>query len=569
MSLGRARTDPVFPWIPLAVILTIVGASVAVSLGARDVWAPDEPRYALVAREMIETGEFLIPHLNGEVYPDKPPLLFWSIALASQLTGGVNQPAAVLPPLLAMLLALAGTARLAWLLGGRRDPLVPLLAAGLLGISYRFALQGGFGQIDMLLCACTTWAFSLLLEGVGWDTGREPRPGRVTAAYALMGLGILAKGPVALILPLGGFLLGSLLAGRRKLLLSALHPLGWVALVLLVGAWLVPAAVHALNSGQEAWLTNVLFKQTAVRYAASWEHHRPFWYMFVVPLYDFRPTIWLLPGAAWSLWRRREDGAERATSVLLAAAFLFVIVFFSIPSGKRGLYLLPGYPLLAVWVARDLAARLRGTRPLRGPRLAAGIVAVIALASLGGLFLLLPEELAERGLDVPLWPLGAALGLIAAAGTVAAWRPGELRAWAGVGLAWAVLWGVAYGVVLPAADPLKSARELARDVRAGTVDEAKGGIVDFRARFGYHLGRLDAVGLGDREGLRRLASELDSDQPRWVIVRADHLESLERWLDEDAAVVTIDRDRIGDKDYRVLANRAALVNGGRTAPGAR
>ncbi len=59
-------------------------------MGARDLWTPDEPRYAQVAREMLETGEWLVPHLNGIVYTEKPPLYFWLIALASKPFGDLS-----------------------------------------------------------------------------------------------------------------------------------------------------------------------------------------------------------------------------------------------------------------------------------------------------------------------------------------------------------------------------------------------------------------------------------------------------------------------------------------------
>jgi 4-amino-4-deoxy-L-arabinose transferase-like glycosyltransferase len=60
-------------------------------LGDRNIWIPLEARYALVAREMLETGQWILPHLGGMVYADKPPLLFWSIALLSALGPGVTE----------------------------------------------------------------------------------------------------------------------------------------------------------------------------------------------------------------------------------------------------------------------------------------------------------------------------------------------------------------------------------------------------------------------------------------------------------------------------------------------
>jgi len=67
------------------------------NLGGWDLWNPDEPRYAQVAREMIETGSYALPHINGVIYPDKPPLFFWMIAGASFPFGDVNAFSARFP----------------------------------------------------------------------------------------------------------------------------------------------------------------------------------------------------------------------------------------------------------------------------------------------------------------------------------------------------------------------------------------------------------------------------------------------------------------------------------------
>ena len=78
------------PWLLAALVLALF----LPGLGSRDLWNPDEPRYAEVAREMVATGEFFVPHLNGRLYSEKPPLQFWAIAFFSLFTGGVDETAA-------------------------------------------------------------------------------------------------------------------------------------------------------------------------------------------------------------------------------------------------------------------------------------------------------------------------------------------------------------------------------------------------------------------------------------------------------------------------------------------
>ena len=87
--------------------------SVVAALSPRDLWAPDEPRYGLVARTMADTGELLVPRLNGLVYAEKPPFLFWTMAGAAKVAGSLPAPLARLPAALLAAVAVLSVARLA------------------------------------------------------------------------------------------------------------------------------------------------------------------------------------------------------------------------------------------------------------------------------------------------------------------------------------------------------------------------------------------------------------------------------------------------------------------------
>ncbi|UCF67722.1 MAG: glycosyltransferase family 39 protein [Acidobacteriota bacterium] len=550
---------------PLAAVTTIILLALGVgslSLGRRDLWPPDEPKYALVAREMSETGEWLIPHVNGVPYPDKPPLMFWAIAAFGLLLGRIDQPAAVLPSLLSAPIVLAATARLAWRLDPQRRRASPMIATAALAISFQFMNQSVVGQLDMLLCAATTWSFLLLIEGTGWTENGPLRSRLVVGAFALMGVATLAKGPVGLLLPLGGVLLGSWLAGRKLPWRGFLRPGAWLVYAAVVAAWLAPAAAQAWRAGQGEWTVALLFEQTIVRYARSWHHHRPFWYLFAVPLYDFLPVVLALPAALSGLFAN-DAPAARAGRRLLAGACLFTLVFFSIPAGKRGLYLLPAYPWAAAWIALDLARRISdGGRSLWAVR-AAGLTLGALLLPLAlvapWLGALLDEQQIPRaalGLAVPLGLAGGG-GLIA--GPARRVAPGLLAIAASMG----AFYAGAFALVLPALNPRNSARVVLEQIAAATVPNCPGAMIDFRAQFGFYYGkRMRAAAPGDGPALAALAEQLAAARPLWVLCQQEHLQDFVPYLPSGALAEPLLTRRVGHKRYVVHANEAARRRAG-------
>src|SRR5215831_13166364 len=95
MSAPRPFRDHTWP--AAGLILAVTLPQFIWGLGACNIWIPLEARYALVAREMSEARQWIVPHLGGQVYPDKPPLLFWAMALISSLGSGVTEWTARLP----------------------------------------------------------------------------------------------------------------------------------------------------------------------------------------------------------------------------------------------------------------------------------------------------------------------------------------------------------------------------------------------------------------------------------------------------------------------------------------
>ena len=177
----------------LPALLLLATLVFGINAGGYDLWPPDEPRYAEVAREMGETG-YLVPRINGEVYTEKPPLLFWSMAAFNALFGEANAWTARLPSILAGVY----TVVILFLLGRRMfNPQVAFWAAIVLITCFRFWYMARRGQIDVLLTATMITALYAFWR---WDD--ERKTAWLALAYTAIGAGMLAKGPPALVFPL-------------------------------------------------------------------------------------------------------------------------------------------------------------------------------------------------------------------------------------------------------------------------------------------------------------------------------------------------------------------------------
>ncbi|HEY7141655.1 MAG TPA: glycosyltransferase family 39 protein [Methylomirabilota bacterium] len=350
--------------------LVVVGAGI----GLRDPWGVDEERFLGVALEMLQDGSWLVLHRAGEPYPDKPPLFVWLVALAQWLTGS-PRVAFRLPGLLAA----AGSTACVYDLGRRLFGRRVGLAAGLLFLAtIQSLLVLKAGQTDALLVLWTT----LGLYGLVRHLSTGPAWGWYGVASIAMGLGVMTKGVG--FLPL--FLLGLYIYGRRRGFrhLASIAAADWrwligpVCLFGTVAAWLGPLLAQVARSGDptlHAYARNLLVTQTAQRMVAAWQHREPVWY-FVAKVI---PLMWLpaVAGLPWLVpaWRRRLVRGDGRQQLLLGWVAL-VVVFFSLSSGKRSLYVYPAVPALALAAAPLVATLLRRLRRITGRRLIEAGVAV-------------------------------------------------------------------------------------------------------------------------------------------------------------------------------------------------
>jgi 4-amino-4-deoxy-L-arabinose transferase-like glycosyltransferase len=353
------------------VLLGVAGVIYFTGLGGYDLWPPDEPRFAEVAREMMQSGDYLSPRVNAEPYREKPPLLFWSIAAASQPAGAVTATTARIPSALAALVTILLTYLLARSLFDAR---VAFWAGIILATTSFFWWEGRSVRTDMLL---TLWMTLSLYAFWQWDRRRQW--GWLILFWAAVVLAVYTKGPPGLVFPL---LLVFAYYWKRPADRKLTHwLLGTLAVLALVALWLIPArmAASAGSAGlaQEEILTN-LYRQTIGRLFGVSKAQWPWYFLLNMPVTLLPWSLFLPWTLVWAWRRRREGAAMRLLLCWVVPAFLF----FSISIGKRSVYLLPLYPALAILFSASVLELMEAPDKSRWRR-RTGAAFVTLLAVLG------------------------------------------------------------------------------------------------------------------------------------------------------------------------------------------
>jgi 4-amino-4-deoxy-L-arabinose transferase-like glycosyltransferase len=320
-----------------AAVMALSAAVFFFHLGSYGLWEPDEARYAEIAREMLATRDFIVPHLNYVAYIEKPPLLYWLTALSFSALS-LSEFAARLPAALAAMLGVAATFIFTLRTLGRRRA---ILAASVLATAPLYASMAQVLTTDMLLTATMTVAmFAFLLH---WKEG-----GRwCWLFYAAMGLGVLAKGPVGAVLPLAIAVL--FLAWQHELTgaLRRFHVFAGLALTVAISApWFVVVGLR------EPGFFDFYFIGEHLRRAfePDFSHGEPIWFYLPVLVAGLAPWSLLVP---FLTWRTMQPSAARRFCVVAAAV---IVGAFTLASAKLIPYVLPALPPLAILIADGLAA---------------------------------------------------------------------------------------------------------------------------------------------------------------------------------------------------------------------
>lgn len=333
-------------------VLALALVTIFFQLGTRALNEPDEGRYAEVGREMMDSGDWLMPRLNGIPHLSKPPLTYWCVAACLRVFG-VNEFAARLPAALAAL----GTLLALYLMVRRAaDELTALWAVVMLTSSAMFFLIARLITADMLLTCWVTWSVWALWR---WYHSDNRSWRTIVWFYVFLGLGMLTKGPVAVALPL--FALVGLRWRDPSLRLRQMH---WIKGILTLLAICAPWFVALALQNPELWeyfLVREVFQRVA-----TGEHGRSKEWWFFIPILFGSALPWTL----LVFGRLKLTAGTR----MFAAWAILGLVLFSISQSKLPTYILPLMPPLAALAA--MAQPRRWLNALTAVALAAALILV-------------------------------------------------------------------------------------------------------------------------------------------------------------------------------------------------
>lgn len=349
-------------------------------LGALGLLGPDEPRYASIAKNMAQTGDWVTPRLYGNPWFEKPILYYWASGVGYLLHFS-DEWAARLPSAIAALAAALCIGWLGWKFESRNDDssvandaLSPLNAALLAPLIFATSVAAiGFARAatpDMLFAASITLAMgaaSIIFRGAGALRGSSDRnsatvatrksgPASLLLFGAFIGFAILAKGPAAIILAGGAVLIWALATRRWAAAFRLLHPYAVAAFCGVALPWYVLCAVRNPD-----FLRVFILQHNFDRYLTPMFHHpQPFWFFVPITLLAILPwAILLIPAARDGLRLWHDESWHDSPGFFFACWALFPIIFFSFSDSKLPSYILPAIPALALVLAISLSRLIR------------------------------------------------------------------------------------------------------------------------------------------------------------------------------------------------------------------
>lgn len=584
------------PWVQIFILLSFCFFLFIVGVGRWDLWNPDEPRYAQVAKEMVGTGDWILMHVNGNTYVDKPPLFFWLIALSSFLWQGFTSFSARFPSGLFSTLTVLLTFFLGRKLNGSRTG---FLSGLILATSFEFAYLSTRANIDATLTFFTATSIFFFLH---WYQHHSPHSSALPSGereglrgkwvesgnrgnlliygfYIGMALATLAKGPVGFILPLMVSLVYLLVQKDWKAMKRMRLLTGMALCFVVVLSWYLPAV---LKGGQN-FINETLLHHTIDRFAKGSSHIRPFYYYLTNFPVDFLPWFLFLPGAIVYGFSEKKKGISRGFLFLLVW-FVAIFFFFSLSRGKRAIYLLPLYPAASLLVGRLWDDYLSGSGrfPVRKIWVTFPVYLFIILLFLMGVFLYVVPAVANFSVDpstpkivksivkgagtgakylsyVPRWSIIPSIFLLVGSGILLSLAHGlkyEFIVFILIVATVAIAFFYTTRVIFPLVNPHKSARfisqEIVQTMKPGEKLVMYGDIGSaVSAQYNFYTG---IVPIREIENEGEVIDLFRSKERVFGLLRCRDYERLSMKY-TDAPLHLIVRRSVGDRDMAFVSNR--------------
>ncbi len=341
--------------VPVITILAIVALQTVFSLDSRELWYSDEIRHGNAFQNLIYENKWIVLYLNGEVYPDKPPVYFWFISLIYFFMDEISPRLFFIGAAVSGALFAVSTYALSRSL--HQDKNVSLLSCLIILTVFYFITLLHYARMDLLFAAFITLSHLCLYKGQQKDESL----GWMTAGFVFAGLATLTKGPLGFAFPIITLVAFLLCQGRIRRLIRRDIALGLGLMTGMCLAWFLGAY---LVEGPE-FIKNIFEKQIFGRTVDSWHHKHPWWhYLAVLPaiMLPWSLILLILPwkkkiftsniaGNISSFFKSKDE-----TSTYLWVSFVSGFILLSLISTKVAIYLLPLFPPLVIIIARYLVA---------------------------------------------------------------------------------------------------------------------------------------------------------------------------------------------------------------------
>ncbi|MDD5436584.1 MAG: glycosyltransferase family 39 protein, partial [Candidatus Omnitrophica bacterium] len=496
------------PFLAITILVLLCAYLFFFKLGGMALTDPDETFYAQTAKEMLARGEWTTPYLLGTPQFEKPILIYWLIEI-SYIILGVNETAARLPSAVFALLGVIAIYLLGKLLFNKR---AGFLAALILAASVEYVVLSRACITDMVLTVFML--LGILFFFYAYLEGKRYFYILSSAAFAFS---VLAKGPVAIVLPVAIFLAFAFIAGDPKALRRV--PLGWciLAFVIISGPWYYLA--YKLH-GKE-FIDAFFGFQNVTRFMQS-EHRigSQFYYNIPILFGGFFPWSVFLPFASWYGFKKIRSGtkAEKSGIIFLFIWFLAIFIFFSISRTKLPTYIFPSFISLALIVGLlwdDFLSSAGSNRFVAlGVKISYYILAAVVAIGAIGVSAYIYFDMPELFKGVVVSSLFLVSGFIAS--TFAFIKKRYSSAFLLIVASLAIFLLPLGLLVLPEVERLETSKEVALKLRQMMKDpEPLGAQSDYMAGVAFYADKFP-VNLDHHEALLKF---LNSDERGWCIIK--------------------------------------------------